>query len=100
MNADKYATPNQTLDCSYSINIDSMHNDEANPTTIVLSFNIRTSQDSPTDGSANLILSIATVMHPDIIYGKGVVLHPDFPASETIGNDRQISFGKRFGILF
>ena len=31
---------------------------------------------------------------------NGVVLHPDFPASEPIAGDRQTTFGKRFGVLF
>ena len=39
-------------------------------------------------------------MHPDIIYGEGVVLHPDFPASEPIAVNLQSSFGKNFGVLF
>ena len=80
----KYATPNQTPDCSYGIHIDSLHNNDTDSTIVTLPFNIVTSQDSPAYGSANIILPIATVMYPDISYGEGVVLHPDFPVSEPI----------------
>ena len=100
IDAGKYATPNQTPDYSYGVNIDSVHNNEAAPTTIALPFNLVTSQDSPTYSSANLILHIAIVIYQDISYGEGMVLNPSFPASEPIVGDRQTLFGKIFGVHF
>ena len=81
VNSGKFSTLDQTLDCNYGIHIDSVHNDEADPTKVALPFNIFTSQDSPTYSSANIILPIVTDMHPDFGYREGVVLYPDFPVS-------------------
>ena len=100
VSAGKYATPDQTPDYSYSIHIDSLHNDEATPTTVALAVDIVTLQDSPTYSSANRIVPIATVIHPDIGYEDGVVLHSYFPALEPIAGDRKTSLGKICGVLF
>ena len=86
--------------CSYGAHIDNKQNDEMTPTTIALPFDIVTSSNSPTYGAPHLALPIATVVDPMESYMNDVVLHPDFPASEPNAGDIQLTFGKRFDILF
>ena len=39
-------------------------------------------------------------MRDEPSYGDSVVLHPDYPASDTLVGNVITSFGKRFGIPF
>ena len=100
INTGKYAYPYDRMGCSYGIHIDSKQNDEMAPTTISLHFDIVTSSNSPTYGAPHLVLPIATVVDPMEGYMSGVVLHPDFSASEPSAGDIQKTFGKSFGVLF
>lgn len=50
--------------------------------TIALPFDIVTSSNSPIYGAPYLVLPIAMVVDTIEDYRNGVVLHPDFPASE------------------
>ena len=100
VNASRYAKNNNATECSYGIHIHSSNNYELAPSTISLPFDIVTSNDSPNYGVPHLLLPIVTVVHPEVRYRNGVILHPDFPASEPVAGDIQTSFGKIFGVPF
>ena len=99
-NASRYAQPTNATEYSYGIHIDSSYNDELFPTTISLPFDIFTSNNSPNYGVSYPALPITTVVHPEVGYKNGVFLHPNFSASESIAEDIQTLFVKRFGIPF
>ena len=100
INAGKYSQPDDHTQCSYGTHIDNKQNDEMATTTVAPPFDIVTSSSSPTYGESHLVLFIATVVDPREYFMNGVVLHPDFTASEPNAGDIQTTFGKRFGILF
>ena len=100
INASKYAQPDDNTQCCYGTHIDDKQNDEMDPTTVTLPFDIVTSSNSSIYGAPHLVLSIMTVVDPRENYMDGVVLHSDFPASEPNAGDTQTTFGKIFGILF
>ena len=87
VNASRCAQPNNATKCSDGIHIDSSNNDELVPTTMLLPFDIATSNNSPNYGVPYLVLPIVTVVHPEVVYRNGVVLYPEFPASEPIAGD-------------
>ena len=64
VNASRYAQPNNATECSCGIHIDSSNNDELGTTTILLPFDIDTSNKSPNHDVPHLVLPIATVVHP------------------------------------
>ena len=100
INTGKYAQPDDRTECSYGTQIDNKQNDEMAPTTIALPFDIATSSNSPIYGAPHLVLPIATVVDPMESYMNGIVLHPDFLASDPNVGDIQKTFGKRFGVIF
>ena len=55
--------------------------------TVVLPFDIVTSSKSPAYGAPHLVLHIAKVVDSRENYMNGVVLHPEFLASEPNAGD-------------